>query len=158
MKHDNYFPKTIIRFFSLFTVLTIVVACNNVNENKKSRSNKNNLTEANENVESKNQKDDADEFKRDDKIIDKVFTLPEVKERAEYIKNETDGKRNLKIWIAARPDETDGYFWVKVGEDNGMSLVTHFDFYVYPETMEIFFYDVLTDSQMSLTEWRKSVE
>jgi tRNA A37 threonylcarbamoyladenosine biosynthesis protein TsaE len=64
----------------------------------------------------------------------------------------------LELWFAARPDENTPYYWVKAGEDNGMSLVTHFDFYVYPKTMEVKFYDVVEDKVLTLAEWRKGIQ
>ncbi len=91
-----------------------------------------------------------------EKIIDTIFKLAEVKKRAVQIEEQTKGERNLKIWIVG--DSTTGeqkYTWVKVGEDNGVSFVTHFNFHVYPPDMQIMFYETQNDTELSLSEWRK---
>ena len=91
----------------------------------------------------------------EEKIIDTIFKLPEVKKRAKYIDQQTKGKRNLKVWIEDTPDLTSQkYYWIKVGEDNGTILVTHFNFYVYPVSMRIMYYDINEDKEMTLDVWR----
>lgn len=92
---------------------------------------------------------------RENKIIDSLFQLKEIKERQKYIEEQTKGARHLKIWIAAEPDQTNKYYWIKAGEDNGTNLVTHFNFYVYPDSMRIMYYDVVDDKEISLKEWRE---
>ena len=92
----------------------------------------------------------------EDKIIDTIFKLTEVKERAMYIEGKTKGKRHLKVWVVDTPNSPDQkYYWIKVGEDNGTNLVTHFDFYVYPDSMRIMYYDTQNDSELTLNKWRK---
>jgi hypothetical protein len=92
----------------------------------------------------------------EDKIIDTIFKLTEVKERAKYIEEQTKGKRHLKIWVEGTPNLPDQkYYWIKAGEDNGTNLVTHFNFYVYPDSMRIMYYDTQSDSELTLNQWRK---
>lgn len=92
----------------------------------------------------------------EDKIVDTIFKLPEIKERAKYIEVQTKGKRHLKVWVADTPNFPDQkYYWIKAGEDNGTNLVTHFNFYVYPDSMRIMCYDTQSDSELTLDEWRK---
>jgi hypothetical protein len=92
----------------------------------------------------------------ENKIIDTIFKLTEVKERAKYIEEQTKGKRHLKIWVADSPHLPDQkYYWIKVGEDNGTNLVAHFNFYVYPDSMRIMYYDAQSDSELTLNQWRK---
>ena len=82
------------------------------------------------------------------KIIDTIFKLTELKERAKYIEEQTKGKRHLKIWVAGTPNLPDQkYYWIQAGEDNGTNLVTHFNFYVYPDSMRIMYYDTQSDSE-----------
>ncbi len=88
-------------------------------------------------------------------VIDTILSLPEVKERAAYIEQETKGQRHLIVLIAAEPDSTNNYYWVKAGEDNSDVFVTHFHFFVYPDSMRIMYYDVLEDAEKSLKEWRR---
>ncbi|RZL44597.1 MAG: hypothetical protein EOP00_19535 [Pedobacter sp.] len=92
----------------------------------------------------------------EDEIIDSIFSLTEVKERAKYIEEQTRGKRHLKIWVADIPNTFDHkYYWIKVGEDNGTNLVTHFNFYVYLDPLRIMYYDTQNDNELTLNKWRK---
>jgi hypothetical protein len=97
--------------------------------------------------------------KNEQKICDMILALPEVKERAKYVEKQTKGKRHLMVWIYDTPKESnEEYYWVKAGEDNGTNYVTHFNFYVYPKNNEIKFYDVVNDTVISLTTWRKELK
>jgi hypothetical protein len=92
-----------------------------------------------------------------EKVTDTIFKLPEVKERAKYIEQKTKGKRHLMIWIADTPNlPVRKYYWVKVGEDNGMSLVTHFNFFVYFDSMRIMYLDVIHGTEINLDAWRRN--
>jgi hypothetical protein len=81
--------------------------------------------------------------------------LTEVKERAKYLEKQTEGKRHLQIWIADTPSIKQPYYYVQVGEDNGTNFVTHFNFYVYPDSMRIMYYDTQNDTELTLDKWRK---
>lgn len=94
------------------------------------------------------------EEKLEEKIIDTIFSLKEVKEREEYIERETKGVRHMTIWVAEKPTEKNKCYWIKAGEDNGTNLVTHYNFVVYPDSMRIMYYDVVNDQQITLDEWR----
>jgi len=91
----------------------------------------------------------------EDRIIDTLLRVPQVVAQSKYMEKETKGERRLKLWIGSRPSEGDKYYWVKAGEDNGMSLVTIFDFHVYPDSMRIMYYDVAEDREMTLREWEE---
>ena len=91
----------------------------------------------------------------EEKIIDTIFKLAEVKERAKYIEQQTKGKRHLIIWVENTPGSDNQYYWIKVGEDNGMNFVTHFNFYVYPDSMRIMYFDINNDKEIGLAEWRR---
>ncbi|HEY1871246.1 MAG TPA: hypothetical protein VGG71_09320, partial [Chitinophagaceae bacterium] len=61
----------------------------------------------------------------EEKIVDTIFKLKEVKERAKYIEQQTRGQRRVRIWFEDTPRlPGKKYYWVKVGEDNGAALVT----------------------------------
>ena len=93
------------------------------------------------------------------RICDIVYALPEVKERACYIKKETKGKRHLRIEITQTPKESDEkYYWVRVGEVNDIAFVTHFNFIVYPDNFKIKYYDTINDTIISLETWRKEIK
>ncbi len=95
--------------------------------------------------------------KDDDKIYNLIYALTEVKERADYIEQQTSGNRHLKLMITERPqNEEQNYYLVKAGEDNDISFVTHFSFYVYPtNNYEIKYYDPVKDTLISINKWRK---
>ncbi len=90
------------------------------------------------------------------RIIDTIFKLAEVRERAKYIKQHSKGKRELKVWIRDTPKQPNKkYYWIQVGEDNGTNLVSHFNFFVYPDTMLITYLDAKSDQEILLDKWRK---
>ena len=94
--------------------------------------------------------------KNSDTINEIIFALTEVKERANYVETQSKGKRHLSIWIYETPEKTGKeYYWVKVVENNGVSLETHFNFYVYQKNLEIKYLDTIKDSILSLDTWRK---
>lgn len=92
--------------------------------------------------------------KLEDKVIDTIASLKEVKERTAYIKKETRGKRNLSFMIAGEPSKETPYYWVKVMEDNGGAYHTHFNFYVHSKTMKILYQDEVIEKKIDLKTWR----
>lgn len=147
-------PYILVKTAMLIILITaIVFSCNNGNKDSKISSG---IVRNDKLNKEKSEKIDKSE-NIEDKIIDKILDLPEIKERTAYIIKETGGQRNLKIWIVSTPDKNNNFYVVKAAEDNGMSYVTHFEFHVYPKTMEIKYYDVLSDSELSLAEWRKGL-
>ena len=91
----------------------------------------------------------------ENKIVDTIANLKEVKERANYVEDQTNGKRHMHIAIWGRPTRATPYYLVKVMEDNGDAYVTHFNFFVYPKTMTIKYLDTMTDEVLDLGAWRK---
>jgi hypothetical protein len=94
----------------------------------------------------------------EDKILDTIFRLKEVKERADYVKKASQGKRHLGVVIYTKPSNEAPYYWVKACEDNGISYYTHFNFYVYPKPFAIKFIDTERDIVISLDEWREQAK
>lgn len=91
----------------------------------------------------------------EDKIVDTIFKLKEVRERANYIEKISKGTRHLSIFIYSKPSKNKPYYWIKAWEDNGNNYHTHYNFYVYPKTFTIKFLDVEKGIPISLKEWRK---
>jgi hypothetical protein len=87
--------------------------------------------------------------------MDTCMQIPEIKEDNAYIKHTTHGKRVLFPMIYGDPDKEHPYYWVVVGENNGMCFVTHFTFYVYQKSGKILFYDRFNEKAMDLPTWRK---
>lgn len=92
-----------------------------------------------------------------DTIYKLILSLPEVSKRARYIQEQTKGERHLEVMIAEAPEEeVRSYYWVKAGEDNGDTYVTHFNFYVFPtRNWEIKYFDPVKNMVITLDEWRK---
>jgi len=87
--------------------------------------------------------------------MDTIMRLPEIKEDDLYIRQKTKGKRHLFPMIYGDPDKEHPYYWVVVGEDNGMSFVTHFTFYVYTNGRKILYHDNFADTTVDLSVWRR---
>lgn len=88
------------------------------------------------------------------KIWDTISKLPEVISRIKYVDKATNGKRKLQISTFKKPDEKENFYWIKVSEDNGITIVAHFNFFVYPNN-KIKYFDTVNDSILSLEDWRE---
>lgn len=86
-------------------------------------------------------------------MFDTLFHLKEVKERNNYIIKESRGKRQLSALLYKRPEETkNGVYWIKIVEDNGSSMVTHFNFFVYPKSGKIVYFDTFKNQEIELKD------
>lgn len=94
-------------------------------------------------------------FNIETRMMDTIFSLPEMKELDKFLRKETKGERNLKIWIAGTPQDSDGFYYVKAGEDNGDNYVAHHNFLIDPNTMTIKYDDVVNEKLVTLDEWRR---
>ncbi len=97
-----------------------------------------------------------DTIEREKWIFDTILSLDEVKKEDKFLRKQTKGQRHLSVAIYRYPNETDNYYWVKAWEDNGDAFATHFNFYVYPKTKKIMFYDTLNDTLLDVQTWKKS--
>jgi len=91
--------------------------------------------------------------KTEDKLIDEIWRLPEVKALADKVERESKGKRHLVGRISSEPSDDQEYYGISISEDNGEALATYFDFHIYPDN-SIYYYDVVEDKELSLKEWR----
>lgn len=89
----------------------------------------------------------------EDKLIDKIWQLPEVKSLSDKIERESKGKRHLVGRISSTPSDDQEYYGVSVSEDNGEALATYFEFRIYPDN-SIYYYDAVEDQELTLKEWR----
>ncbi len=92
----------------------------------------------------------------EEKVVDLVLDLPEIQKMDESIRKKSDGKRGLKAFVSNRPSDDEEYYTVSVAEDNGQSLATYYTFHVYPD-YSIQYYDVVSDSEKTLKEWRREL-
>ena len=89
------------------------------------------------------------------KIIQKIGALKEVKDRADYVRQHSNGQRKVVVAIYERPAAGQPWYWVKVWEDNGSTMVPQFNFYVQPRGWQIKVPDSETGALMDLATWRK---
>src|SRR5882757_10426586 len=101
-------------FFLLFCIL--LLACQENGD--PSKGNKPDSTV----ILSKFQKDSL-EAVLEQKMIDTVSKLPDVKERSKLIETNSLGNRHLRIWVAGIPDARK-FYWIAVGEGYGKNEVT----------------------------------
>lgn len=82
----------------------------------------------------------------EDEMFASIFSLPEVK-----------AIENASVMIVDSPSVTKPYYTVKVGCNLEDHFVTSHWFYVYTTPdIEIRVYDVVTDAEMTLSEWRRT--
>lgn len=89
----------------------------------------------------------------EDKLINQVWQLPEVRALSDKIERESKGKRHLVGRISSSPSDDQEYYGVSISEDNGEALATYFEFRIYPDN-SIYYYDVVEDQELTLKEWR----
>jgi hypothetical protein len=88
-------------------------------------------------------------------VMDTIWNLKEVQKRNEYVIQMSKGKRNLSVLLYKNPEETKkGNYWVKIVEDNGTNLVSHFNFFVYPIDGRIVYFDTVNDKEIEVSKWR----
>jgi hypothetical protein len=85
-----------------------------------------------------------------------VMRLPEVRASKTYMLTHGKDRRKLFPMIYGEPTKEKPYWWVAVGEDNGMSFVTHYGFLVYIRSGKIFYYDTLAGKHVDLQTWRRN--
>lgn len=88
------------------------------------------------------------------KALDLVSDLVEVEDVRMMVDKMTNGENHVKLVVMGMPEPKDPYYLIKVMEDNGESLVTHFSFKVSPDSSKIYFYDVIEDRAVPLESWR----
>jgi hypothetical protein len=87
------------------------------------------------------------------KALDKVKSIPEVKERAKYLAGRS--KRRLQYIVWQKPKNQIKYYWIKVMEDNGETYYPRFSFRVFPPKLSIQYLDPSTDSVIDYKDWKK---
>jgi hypothetical protein len=91
-----------------------------------------------------------------DEAIYMVMRLPEVRASKAYMLTHGKDRRKLFPMIYREPTKEKPYWWVAVGEDNGMSFVTHYGFLVYIKSGKLFYVDTLNGTHIDLDTWRKN--
>jgi len=92
---------------------------------------------------------------REDKIIDRLYLLPEIKEKNRYIDSFTNHKRGIAFITMSKPNGKSDFYWIQAGFNGDVRFEPYYNFYVYYPKMKIEVLDPSTDKVYSLQEWRK---
>ncbi len=88
--------------------------------------------------------------KKLDKIVHSIWYSDKVQKKEKEIRKLSGNTRNLSILKLLSSDE----IIIKLGEDNGISLVTHLMFIVKPtDDWKIYYYEPLSDQQIDFDVW-----
>ncbi len=89
-------------------------------------------------------------LERRESVVNLIWNSDKVQKRDEEIRKLSGNTRNLSILEIDSDDE----IFVKLSEDNGLSLVTHLMFIVKPtDDWKVYFYDTLNDQQIDFDVW-----
>ena len=77
-------------------------------------------------------------------FLDEISNFPEVKAMTNV------------VFLTDEPTDDQPYYTVRVSQNMETHIVTIYWFYVYTNPYRIMYYDVISDSEMTLEQWRKS--
>jgi hypothetical protein len=85
-----------------------------------------------------------------DSVVNLIWNSDKVQKRDKEIRELSGNTRNLSILEI----DSDNEIFVKLVEDNGLSLVTHLMFIVEPnDQWKIYYYEPITDQQIDFDVW-----
>jgi hypothetical protein len=95
----------------------------------------------------------------EEKIVDKIFKLKEIKEFGKKLRANTNGESGVTIIVRGDgPMSPEKYYWAQVGYSSPLRFETHFNFYIEKRNLDIYFYDTVHDELLSLKEWRSQTK
>ncbi|MBI1307492.1 MAG: hypothetical protein GC181_12895 [Bacteroidetes bacterium] len=95
------------------------------------------------------------QFISSDSALNLISDLPEILLESDNISKRSNGTNHLISWIETSPDTSGNpYYEITVGEDNGNSVAELHHFHVYGNPVNIMYYDILSDEEISLKKWR----
>lgn len=96
-------------------------------------------------------------LKGDSIAMVQIEKLPEYKILLkQFHKLNHDNSNHFVVMLAARPNSSFKYYWIKLGEDNPNRFHEWAHFYVKTKNMAVYYYDTASDSILTLKQWRKS--
>ena len=126
-------------FLIIALALFTLTGCKNAPKN-------NSGDESTENISKPADENIGEPADMEQQAIDMVLALPEVR-AIEKVSAFSNGM-----------NEDNTYYWIQVGNDMETHFATWYHFYVYVKPkMEIKYYDVAEDRELSLDEWRKEM-
>jgi len=90
------------------------------------------------------------QLSEDDKVINKILSIREVKQQSRYIDTISGHKHGIFVVILKRPKNSADYYWVQAGYNNEMRFEPYFNFYVYCPKMTVKFLDPISNKVYSL--------
>lgn len=91
----------------------------------------------------------------ENKILDKLFNLPEVKISSRFIDSLTNHRHGISMRIIQRPNGLKKYYIIDAGYNSSERFENYYNFYVWPDRMIVKVVDSYTGRLLTLTEWRK---
>jgi hypothetical protein len=90
------------------------------------------------------------------KAMDKIFKFPEVQDINNQIDRNSHGKHGVSFMVTDNFDGDTSYYLFEVGDNSHDRYMNIYDFLLEKKTGQIKAYDQLSDSIMTLKEWRKA--
>jgi hypothetical protein len=99
----------------------------------------------------------ADSDKNDSIAIAQVQQLPEFNRIFKWCQTTNkDTSRHFAVTIGQEPSEGFNNYWIRIGEDTPDHFVDIEQFYVDSKNLSVHYLDPVTDSAMTIEQWRKS--
>ncbi len=90
----------------------------------------------------------------ENEVYSKVKALIEIMNYSKYVDSVYDGKIGVSFVTKALPAPNKPYYWVQVGIVDLFRFIPQFNFYIFPDSMVVKFYDTVNDKVLSVEEWR----
>ena len=94
--------------------------------------------------------------KTDSVVQSLIERLPEFKILDARFKKKLDLSHHLTLFTTQRPDSSFKFYWVQAGDDNPDRFEPWYNFYVNLKDSTVLFYDTVSDSILTMQQWRKS--
>ena len=88
------------------------------------------------------------------RVLDKVFSLPEVRRQDSHLDSLSKHKRRVSMRVMESPSAGKPYYVIAVGDDNQFRFETYYNFYVWPKGMIVKYMDPISGEVISLEQWR----
>jgi len=91
------------------------------------------------------------------KVMDKIFKFPEVQAINKQIDKNSKGTHGVSIMVEDEFDEDTSYYHFRIGDNSHEERYENiYDFLLEKKTGQIKVYDPVSDSILSLKDWRKN--
>lgn len=94
--------------------------------------------------------------KTDSSVNSLIERLPEFKNLELRFKEKLDLSHHLALFSNRRPSAGFRFYEMQAGDDNPDRFEPMYDFYVDLKDSAVFFHDTISDSVLTISQWRKS--